>query len=369
MQTTYEALTERTPVLQETYVLVGPDLGQFVWRDGQGEPRPGEPDGVAQVDEFFPETTGLEGTYVRAFVPGDALFPTVGVGATLRVGLDPARLVPSGSTGVLPAVLRNVTLRTVLDVREQTRETDVLRVLRLSPGVLQQRVGSGPDSTGTLSGRFRAEQEITFFPGSASRGGRLAVDHLTTTTALAAGFETRLAQSARAEAYGRLAPRLTARIEAVADRRRTLSESFASRRFDLRGVQAEPRVVWTPRDALALTLSGVVASRTDALAQAGRPSGAFIVRVPAEARVTLAGRLSLAARAEVASVRLRGQGGTGLALFELTDGRGPGVSALWGATAQVGLTERLRGTVVYDARAPSGAPVVQTVRVQLSAVF
>ncbi|HEX9953520.1 MAG TPA: hypothetical protein VGB53_17280, partial [Rubricoccaceae bacterium] len=180
LQASYEALTERTPILQETYVLVGPDVGQFVWRDGQGEPRAGEPDGVPQVDEFFPETTGLEGTYVRAFLPGETLFPTVGVGATLRVGVQPARLV-GGSTGVLPSVLRQVAFRTLLDVREQTRETDVLSVLLLAPGVLQQRVGSGPDSTGTLSGRFRAEQEVVFFPGRATSGGRLALDHLTTT--------------------------------------------------------------------------------------------------------------------------------------------------------------------------------------------
>ncbi len=365
IQTTYEALTERTPVLQETYVLVGPDLGQYVWRDGAGEPRAGEPDGVPQVDEFFPETTGLEGTYVRAFVPGEALFPTVGVGASLRVGVQPGRLF-GGSTG---DVLRNVTFRTLLDVREQTRETDVLRVLRLAPGVLQQRVGSGPDSTGTLSGRFRAEREVVFFPGSTAYGGRLALDHLTTTTALAAGFETRLAQALRAEGYVRLGPSLSARVEASADRRRTLSETFASRRYDLRGVEAEPRLTWTPRPAFSLTLGAVVVARTDALAPADRPSGAFVLRAPVEARLTLRGRLSLDARAEVASVRLRGSGGSGLALFELTEGRGPGVSALWGVTAQIGLTERLRGTVVYDARAPSGAPVVQTVRVQLSAVF
>ncbi|HEX9953266.1 MAG TPA: hypothetical protein VGB53_15955, partial [Rubricoccaceae bacterium] len=173
----------------------------------------------------------------------------------------------------------------------------------------------------------------------------------------------------RAEAFGPLAPRLAARIEATAERRRTLSEAFASRRFDLRGLAAEPRITWTPREALGFTLGAVVAARTDVLAPADRPAGAFVVRVPAEARVTLAGRLSLAARAEVASVRLRGAGGTGLALFELTEGRGPGVSALWGVAAQIGLTERLRGTVVYDARAPAAAPVVQTVRVQLSAVF
>ncbi|HEX8385343.1 MAG TPA: hypothetical protein VF576_04110, partial [Rubricoccaceae bacterium] len=365
VQAVYEALTERTPVLQETYVLVGPDLGQFVWRDGQGEPRAGEPDGVAQVDEFFPETVPLEGTYVRAFVPGETLFPTVGVGASLRVGVQPGRIF-GGSTG---AALRNVTFRTLLDVREQTRDADVLRVLLLAPGVLQQRVGSGPDSAGTLSGRFRAEQEVVFFPGSATRGGRLALDHLTTTTALAAGFETRLVRALRAEAHARLSPAFSARVEAVADRRRTLSETFATRRYDLRGLEVEPRVTWTPGTAVSLTLGAVVASRTDALAPADRPAGAFVLRVPAEARVTLAGRLTLEGRAEVASVRLRGSGGSGLALFELTEGRGPGVSALWGATAQIGLTERLRGTVVYDARAPGNAPVVQTVRVQLSAVF
>ena len=266
-------------------------------------------------------------------------------------------------------MLRNVSFRTLLDVREQTRDADVLRVLFLDPGVLQQRVGTGPDSAGTLSGRFRAEQEVVFFPGSTTRGGRLALDHLTTTTALAAGFETRLVRTLRAEAHGQLTPTLSARVEATADRRRTLSETFATRRYDLRGIEAEPRITWTPRPAFSATLGAVVASRTDALAPAGRPSGAFVLRVPVEARLTLAGRFTVEGRAEVSSVRLRGEGGSGLALFELTEGRGPGVSALWGATAQVGLTERLRGTVVYDARAPGNAPVVQTVRVQLSAVF
>ena len=365
VQTAYEALTERTPVLQETYVLVGPDLGQFVWRDGGGEPRAGEPDGVAQVDEFVPETTPLEGTYVRAFVPGEALFPTVGVAASLRLGLQPARL----ASGRAAELLRNVSFRTLLDVREQTRSQDVLRVLALAPSVLQQRLGSGPDSAGTLSGRFRAEQEVVLFPGDPVRGGRLAADHLTTTTALAAGFETRLAQAVRAEAYGRIAPTLAVRLEALVDRRRTLSETFASRRYDLRGVELQPRLTWTPRAGLALTLGAVVASRTDALASPGQPSGAVVVRIPAEARLSVAGRLSLDARAELSSVRLRGAGGSGLALFELTEGRGAGLSALWGVTAQVGLTERLRGTVVYDARLPSAAPLVQTVRIQLSAVF
>ena len=98
-------------------------------------------------------------------------------------------------------------------------------------------------------------------------------------------------------------------------------------------------------------------------------AGALVARVPVELRWTRSGRFSAAARAEVSSVTLRGEGTGGLALFELTDGRGPGTSALWGLDAQIGLTERLRGSVVYDGRAPSAGRVVQTVRVQVSAAL
>jgi hypothetical protein len=354
----YDALSERTPIRQETYVLVGPDLGEFVWRDGEGEPRPGEPDGVAQVDEFFPETTPLEGTYLRTFVPSQELVPTIGVGVGLRLDLRPRQW----GLGALP-----VALRTSVDVREETRERDVLRVLLLDPGLLQQADG-GPDG-GTVNGRFRVEQEAVFFPDSPRAGGRLGLDHARSTAQRAAGLETRLTQALRAEAYGPLGGAVEGRIAAAAERRRTESEAFVSRTYDLRGLRLEPTLTWTPRPGLALTLAPVVASRTDALAPPTRPAGALVARVPVEARWTRAGRFTLAARAEVSEVRLRGGSGGGLALFELTEGRGPGTSALWGLDAQVGLTERLRALVAYDGRAPSGAPVVQTLRLQLSAVF
>jgi hypothetical protein len=89
-------------------------------------------------------------------------------------------------------------------------------------------------------------------------------------------------------------------------------------------------------------------------------------------RATLADRLALQARAERADVAVEGgagPGGAGLTLFELTEGRGPGVSYLWGVTGQYVLSELLRASFVYDGRAPANAPVIHTLRVQLSAVF
>ena len=362
VQTVYDALTERTPLLQETYVLVGPDLGEFVWRDGGGEPRTGEPDGVAQLDEFFPETTPLEGTYLRTFVPSQELFPTVGVSLGGRLGLHPGRLVPDASP--LASVLRAVVLRTTLNVQEQTRSRDVLGVLLLRPGVLQQ-----PGESGTVRGRFRIEQEAVLLPDRRDRGGRLGLDHLTSTSQLAAGRERRLAQTLRAEAYGPLGGHLAVRLEVAAERRRTLSETFASRTYDLRGLRAEPRLTWTPAEAVSLSLGALIADRTDALAPASRPSGAFIVRVPVEGRWTVSRRVVVVGRVERSGVTLRGVDAGGLALYELTEGRGAGTSYLWGADLQASLTDRLRATLVYDGRAPDGAPTVQTVRAQVSALF
>ena len=155
----------------------------------------------------------------------------------------------------------------------------------------------------------------------------------------------------------------------VAGRRRALSQAFASRTYDLRSVGLEGSLGWAPSSRVALTLAPTVASRTDALAAAGRPTGALVARLPAEVRWTRSGRFTAAARAEVSSVQLRGTAAGGLSLFELTDGRGPGTSALWGVDAQVGITDRIRGSIVYDGRAPAQGAVVQTVRVQLSATL
>ncbi|WP_143536756.1 hypothetical protein [Rubricoccus marinus] len=363
VRTRYVALTERTPVLQEAYVLVGPEAGLYVWRDGQGEPRAGEPDGRQQVDEFFPETTPYEGSYLRTFVPSDELVPSVGVDAQLALRMDGARLAERyGAT-----LLRHLDARGSAEVREKTASGGLLRVLLLDPGVLQQRPDG--DAVGTLDGRFRAEGEVSLFPRDARRGLRLGGDHLTTTRRLAAGAEARLTQSLRAEGRLALGPAFLARLTLRTERRRATSTAFATRTFDIGALTLEPSVTWTPSPEATVTLGAFASTRTDRLATATAPDGALLVRVPADARWAPSRRVSLTARAELSVVSLRGASGGGLALYELTDGRGAGTSALGGVQATLGVTEAIRATVTYDARLPASAPLVQTVRVTLSAVF
>ena len=363
---TYEALTERAPVLQEAYVLVGPELGTHVWRDGEGEPRAGEPDGVAQVDEFFPETTPLEGTYARTYVPGDDLFPAIGVQAHLRVRVDPARLV-GDRAGAASALARAVALTTTVDVRERTREDDLLRVLLLDPGVLQR---AGADSlAGTLAGRFRLQQEVSLLPANPRYGGRLAFAALSTTSRLAAGLERRRLRQVDAE--GRLValPGLTMRLRGGWSRDRAASDAFLTRTFDLTAWRLDPEVTWVGPRGVSLTAGVAFADRTNAGALAGQATGARMWRLPVELRLARVGRLAATARAEWASVDVRGAAGAGLLSYELTEGRGAGTSYLWGATLDYTLTRYLRASAFYDGRAPASARAVHTFRMQLSASF
>ncbi|HEX5632000.1 MAG TPA: hypothetical protein VFX50_02190, partial [Gemmatimonadales bacterium] len=337
---TYEALTERAPVLQETYVLVGPELGTHVWRDGEGEPRAGEPDGIAQVDEFFPETTPLEGTYARTYVPGDDLFPAVGVQAHLRVRFDPSRLVGEASTGGVARLARSVALTTTVDVRERTREDNLLRVLLLDPGVLQ-RPGAAGDSTGTLAGRFRLQQEVTLLPSNPRAGGRVSFAALSTTNRLAAGLERRRLRQVDAE--GRFVPAsgLTLRLRSGWGHDRSDSDAFLTRTFDLTTLTVHPEATWAPATGVSLTAGVAYADRSNAGALAGQPTGARMWRAPIEARVARAGRLAVGARAEWANVDVLGGAGGGLLSYELTEGRGPGTSYLWGANLDYTLTRYL----------------------------
>ena len=64
----YRAQTERAPLLEETYVQVGPERGHYVWEDQ-------DDDGLVQNDEFLPERTPNERGHLRAALPAERLAP------------------------------------------------------------------------------------------------------------------------------------------------------------------------------------------------------------------------------------------------------------------------------------------------------
>ncbi len=346
----YDALTERTPTLQELYVRTGPELGQYVWTDSNG-------DGIIQIDEFVPETTPNEGEYVQRFVPSDSLTPVINVETRLRLHLDPGRQWRRAEA-TWKRWLAHATTQTTLEVREKSRKSNIAQIYLLNPNDLRQ-----PGTT--LDGQLRIEQDVYLFRRTPHYGLDLSFSQIRGLSERAAGQQTRFLNTWHLEGRIRPAARWSAQLAAQVGTDRLDSEAFAdARRYDIDQVEVRPEVTYRPKPPWRITGGAVVGRKTDA-AGARR---AHILQVPVSVRYAQASRFQVTGRIEAAHIELDGQA-VGLAQFELTEGRGAGTSFLWSLDGQYRINDYLRATLSYDGRAPAEAPVINTFRMQLSAQF
>jgi hypothetical protein len=346
----YDAATERTPILRELYVQTTPERGQYVWRDEND-------DGVQQVDEFIPETTPNEGTYVQRFVPSDTLESVVDLEARTRLSLRPRRLWPNAEHW-WKAWLSHVTTETRMEVQEKNRTNAPTEIYQLQFDQFR-RPGK------TIDGSVRLEQRVEIFRPQRDYGLDVSWRQVRGLTERAAGAERQFLNRWTLEGELWPASAWGLRLEGIAERDRVQSEAFdASRSYDIRTLRVRPSVSFQPSRTLDVTLAGVYARKRER----AKERRAELWTLPLEFTWRRAGRLRLSANAELAHVGLDGAA-VGRAEFELTDGRGPGTSALWGLQGQYAVTNNLRATVNYDGRAPATTDPIHTVRVQVSASF
>lgn len=349
LTTRYEASTERTPTLQEIYIRTGPELGQFVWEDFNG-------DGAIQIDEFLPERTPNEGSYVKTFIPSDSLSSIISVRARARLQLEPSRIWGKESTG-FKKVLRQISSRTTFEVQEKSREEEIAQIYLLNLDKFRSPLN-------TLNGRLRISQDILLFRSIPKVGVDLRFNQLRSLSELAAGEEDRFLNVWSIESRYAPTRQWGFKLRAETEENRLGSEAFASRRYNIEGFRFEPEITFTPSNTLAFTASGDWATKTD---REGDRS-ASVLKIPLEMRIRRIRKAQVSTRFEVAFVDLTGEA-LGLSLYELTDGRGAGTSYLWGINGDFTLNQFLRLSFAYDGRAPADAPVLHTVQVQMSALF
>ncbi|MEZ4700267.1 MAG: hypothetical protein R2834_08060 [Rhodothermales bacterium] len=345
----YEAATERTPTLQEIYIRTGPELGQFVWEDTNQ-------DGAIQIDEFLPERTPNEGTYVLTYVPSDSLSSVIGVGARLRLRLDPAKAWRRAGAAWQRA-LAQVSTQTTIDLSEKSRDPDLARIYLMDLSRYRS-----PEHT--VNGRLRIAQDIYLFRANPRFGLDVRFNQTRGLSELAAGEETRFLNSWSLEGRSRLSDRWAVKLAGALETNRLGSEAFASRRYNIESIRLEPEVSFSPTRSYTFVAGSVLARKEDTLL--GRKVRMW--RIPLEARYAVVRKLQLTTRGEVSLIQLDGEA-VGLAQFELTDGRGAGTSLLWGLQGDYTLSRYLRLSFSYDGRAPAGAPTLHTMRVQMSALF
>ncbi len=346
----YEALSERTPVLQEIYLRTGPELGEYVWVDANEN-------GLIELDEFIPETTQDEGTYARTLIPSDSLQSVIGLQARFSIMMDFGRRWRSVAGG-WRRYLRHLAARTSLHVQEKSRTPELADIYFM-------RFRHFRSSEHTLKGILNLGQDIWLFKGNRHYGLDGSWRRFRAQHELAAGNESSAADTWRMQTRWAPVSGWGLHMGATRHRKMTNSESFASRTYDIQTTELLPEVSFYPNSRISYTLSAAWARKNSET-----HGTAVLWKVPLEVRYSQAGRLNITGSFELADVQLRaGERATGLVQFELTDGRGEGTSLMWRLNAWMQLSRVIRATLAYTGRSPEDAPSVHTVRLQLGASF
>jgi hypothetical protein len=249
------------------------------------------------------------------------------------------------------------TAETSVQVQEENRTDTPSQIYRLNlsrfrhPGL-------------TLDGRLQLQQTLDLFADASGYGLTATWRQARGLTDRAAGVEATFVNRWEVSGQWRPVEQWSIQAQGAAETDRVDSEAFDSRQFDIRAREARLAVSHQLSRNVQLTATGSLARKQDV----AQDRSARVLKVPLAATWSRPGRFRIRANAEAAEIRLDGDA-VGLAQFELTDGRGPGTSFLWGLQGRYVLNDSLRAAVSYDGRAPTNAPVVHTFRTQLSASF
>ncbi len=348
----YEALTEKTPTLQETYIRTGTEFGEFVWVDANE-------DGILQIDEFIRETTPLEGSYIRSFVPSDELQSVINVQSRFRFTLDPRRLWKSDSDG-LRRLLSFVWTQSLFDFQVKSSEQEISKIY------VPDYFAILGDST-TVNGRLRLEQRVELFKGIPDYGVRLFVSRIESANNLAAGREGR--ENSRARIELEFKPSSKYGFKLLTERSVNASESnFASRVFRITANTFNPEFWINYKKQLQISL-GISYSDKDNSSLASETKGARLIKLPLQLRYNRNTKMQISGRFETSDIVVEGDDPFGQAAFELTDGRGAGRSYLWNLQGQYLISQMVRASLLYDGRSPQDAPTIHNVRMQVSLIF
>ncbi len=334
----YGVQSERTPVLQEVYVRTGPEFGQYVWEDFNG-------DGLPQVDEFVPEALPDEGVYERVLVPSDSLTAATAVEARLQLDLAPGRRWEA---------LRPFSLRTTVVLRDRTQNPALGRLLLFDPAHLL--------TTATLDGQLRVTQDLYLWRGHPDHSLTLTLVGVRTLAQRATGRETRRMRQGQLTVHYRVAEHWMLDVQIAVQHDHQASEGLRGRTYRLHRYQTQLGLARAMGRGQAGGAVEVAYGRTMP------PLRVWMLRLPLEAELARPGRERMRLRFEPAHVWQWGTGGS-LAAYLLTEGLAPGWNATWDVELERTLSGNLELTLGYHGRLRTAAPFRHTLRVELSAVL
>ncbi len=340
----YEAGSERVARLEEVFVRVGTELGQYVWVDING-------DRIRQLDEYLPESTPYEGTYIKLFVPSRKLEPATRIRVSTHLYLHGSRL-PWG-----PAWLKRWESSTTLSLQEQSTWPHVTDLFLLRQTYFRKR-GS------TLRGTLHIQQQIRLRDLFYRFTLEPHMNHTASLQSLTYGTEDRSTWNYILRTKRPVTRNIESQIELHRETIRSRNEIYRSRTYHIQRHRVAASLQITPRTGSQLR-STLTFTRTRLL---NSPIRLTIWKLPVEGVFRLSSRLrgSLQLTYSLTRGQLKQYDWQA---YELTEGRGTGITISWNGTFSYQTGRHSELEIGYSGRKAQKLPTVQTFRMTFSLLF
>ncbi len=346
----YEVNTKRQALYQESYIEVGPELGQFVWDDVND-------DGVQQIDEFFPELSPNEGIYLRQLLPSDELFPVVDLNVRLRNEIKPFGIL-SGDGG-FNNFLHQIILKSRIDVSENTTTN------RLSD-VYLIKLNTFRNEANTVQGRIALEKELDLFPEYDSAELAVRYNQIRSLNRRSSEILTIYNEALAVDAEMKLTKRVESTLLLSKSINSSASSALSSRNFNISSLNIEPGINATLNRSWRSGISFSYSDKSDRSALT--PVDAKIYKIRNTNRFFLLKKIQGNSFLEVRSARVNGESSS-YGIFELTEGTGKGTNMLWSLGGNYRMSDLIRLNFTYDGRTVKDRPSIHTFKIVVNAIF
>ncbi|MEP1307316.1 MAG: hypothetical protein ABJK11_12280 [Balneola sp.] len=347
----YEVNTQRQALLQETFIEVGPEIGQYVWDDLNA-------DGVEQLDEFFLELTPNEGTYIRQFLPSDDLFPVIDLKVRFRNEIKLFGFL-SKSAGIA-GFLNQIILRSRFDIAENSTTNNLKDVYLLN-------VNTFRDSSTTIQGRFAFEKELDMFPSYSKYDLSIRYNQLKSLNRRSSELQTFFNDAFAIDFRYDLSNTTQAGTKYIKGINKTTSNSISNRNFNIYSQSIEQDIATTLNRSWRTSFIVSYSEKEDRF-NSSNSASAKIVKIRNTNRFFLWRKVQANSAIEFRNVDINGNTNA-VGNFELTEGSGEGANLIWSLNSSYRVSNLIRLNLVYDGRTVNDRPTIHTAKLTVKATF
>jgi hypothetical protein len=213
----YEFSNQRSSRLERIFIRVAKGTGNYKYL--------GDVNGNGVVDENDFELTRFDGDYIVVYIPSDQVYPVADIKASVRLRLQPARLIPAGSAWLSKA-LHALSAETYLRVDERSKDPDTKEIYTLNFSHFLN------DQT-TIAGSQQMTQDVFLFESSSDLSFRFRYNERFGLTQFVSAVERSFQEERSLRIRSQLVQEIGNQTDVVLKKDRLTASSPTSRERDL----------------------------------------------------------------------------------------------------------------------------------------